>query len=146
METIIEDEIGTPIMVNAIIRCDTEKVLFVSVPVPADRIEIEWSNALIDVPDVQSQLVSVQVFFKNEDIKNVCRIVVCYNVDRVITTMQTEREQNNKDIAFGSPYCLSQMKKVERHDNMADDRNSCTGADKYYNKIINEKQSKRMRC
>ena len=135
------------IMVNAIVRCDTEKVLYVSIPAAVDRVEIEWSNTLIDVPDVQSQLVSVQAFCRREDDKNVCRVVVCYNVDRAITTILTERDPNREGLAFGSPLCLNQMKKIDRHTNMADDRNSCNGnADKYYNNIANEKQTKRMRC
>jgi hypothetical protein len=98
---------------------------------------------MLDVPDMPSNIVAVQVLCRQEEEKRVCKLLVCYNVDRVVTTMLTERKRCSADMSFGSPACLSQMKKVGRQENIADDRNSCNG---YYNHISNDKETKRMRC
>ncbi len=119
----IAEGISLPLMINGIIRKDTDSVLYVTIPVQADRVDIEWTDTLLDIPDVQSHIVAAQMFYTLQDNKKVCKLIVCYNVNRVITSIYTEHPKAPSEFTFDT----NPIKKVEKQYNIASDSYSYSG-------------------
>lgn len=91
------------ITVNGIIVKDVEAVLYLTVPLQVDRVEIMWGKGkLLNTTDIASQLVTLQATYEQVGDANVCRITNYFNVKRIVTTMHTEQPEMHDEFSLAS--------------------------------------------
>lgn len=84
--------------IHGIIRREAETILYLTLPVNAHRLEVQWARDILTKPvQMDVQMVTLPMYYMVCNNMRTCTVCNHYDVDRIVTVMYTEPK----------PTCLS---------------------------------------